>query len=91
MNMSYAGASKSRPPPALLDASRSYVALRAQLARELPDYAALLHRGLVAVIRKWARWQTEFWNDVRTRWAELWEALRASPDHISWRVTHRFV
>ncbi|KAJ7798657.1 glycosyl hydrolases family 31-domain-containing protein [Mycena olivaceomarginata] len=36
---------KNRPPPALLSASAHYLALRMQLAAELPAYLALLHRG----------------------------------------------
>ncbi|EIN06441.1 Dbl domain-containing protein, partial [Punctularia strigosozonata HHB-11173 SS5] len=67
---------KSRPPPALLEASQSYVALREQLLQELPDYTALLHRGIVSVVLKFAHWQAEFWGDVHIKWGELWDALR---------------
>ncbi|KAJ6456805.1 hypothetical protein C8R47DRAFT_1227760 [Mycena vitilis] len=41
---------KNRPPPALLSASAHYLALRVQLAAELPAYLSLLHRGLAALI-----------------------------------------
>lgn len=68
--------SKSRPPPALLEASQSYVALRGQLFAELPKYLELLHRGIAAAILQMGAWQSQFWGDVRERWLELWEALR---------------
>jgi dynamin-binding protein len=68
--------SKSRPPPQLLEASQSYVALRAQLFAELPKYLELLHRGIVAAIMQFAAWQAEFWEAVRDKWAELWDALK---------------
>lgn len=68
--------SKSRPPPQLLEASKSYVALRAQLFAELPKYLELLHRGVVACITQFAGWQSEFWYAVREKWGELWDALK---------------
>ncbi|KAI0090798.1 hypothetical protein BDY19DRAFT_984428 [Irpex rosettiformis] len=68
--------SKSRPPPQLLEASQSYVALRAQLFAELPSYLKLLHRGIVAAIMQFAAWQTEFWFAIREKWSELWDALK---------------
>ncbi|KAL6305114.1 hypothetical protein BKA93DRAFT_731664 [Sparassis latifolia] len=69
--------SKSRPPPQLLEASQSYVALRAQLFAELPQYIALLNKGMTHCILQLANWQAMFWRDVRDRWAELWDALKA--------------
>ncbi|KAI0343603.1 hypothetical protein BDW22DRAFT_1316527, partial [Trametopsis cervina] len=68
--------SKSRPPPQLLEASKSYVALRAQLFAELPQYLELLHRGIVAAIMQFSKWQTEFWFAIRDKWSELWDALK---------------
>jgi dynamin-binding protein len=68
--------SKSRPPPALLEASQSYIALRGQLFAELPKYLELLHKGIIAAILQLGLWQSQFWGDVRERWSELWEALR---------------
>lgn len=68
--------SKSRPPPQLLEASQSYVALRAQLFAELPKYLELLHRGIVSAIMQFAAWQAELWEAVRDKWAELWNALK---------------
>ena len=68
--------SKSRPPAELLEASQSYVALRAQLFAELPTYLELLHRGIVAAIMQLAAWQTEFWDAIRQKWSELWDALK---------------
>lgn len=68
--------SRSRPPPALLDASQSYVALRGQLFVELPQYLASLHKGIVAAVLQLGVWQGQFWGDVRERWEELWEALK---------------
>ena len=67
---------KNRPAPALLAASTNYLALRGQLAAELPSYLVLLHRGLGTFVRKLAGVQAEFWRDVRDRWADLWEMLR---------------
>ncbi|KAI0061868.1 hypothetical protein BV25DRAFT_1826155 [Artomyces pyxidatus] len=68
--------SKGRPSPALLDASRSYVALRSQLHEELPRYISLLRRGISFSIQQVSKWQAQFWKDVRERWSELWDALR---------------
>jgi hypothetical protein len=67
---------KNRPAPSLLAASTNYLALRGQLAAELPSYLILLHRGLGLFVRKLATVQAEFWRDIRDRWADLWEMLR---------------
>ncbi|KAF9486081.1 hypothetical protein BDN70DRAFT_870597 [Pholiota conissans] len=67
---------KNRPPPALLEASTNYLALRGQLAAELPAYLGLLHKGCAVFVRRLAEIQTRFWRDVKERWAELWEMLR---------------
>ncbi|KAF9075511.1 hypothetical protein BDP27DRAFT_1212296 [Rhodocollybia butyracea] len=67
---------KNRPPPALLEASTNYLALRGQLSKELPRYLQLLHRGIALSIRRLADIQTQFWQDVRDRWGDLWEMLR---------------
>lgn len=67
---------KNRPPQTLLAASTNYLALRAQLAAELPTYLALLHQGLSISVRRLADIQTRFWKDVKDRWGELWEMLR---------------
>lgn len=68
--------SKSRPPPALVEASQSYLALRGQLFSELPHYLKLLDSGIAASIMQLAQWQTSYWADVRDRWSGLWDALR---------------
>ncbi|KAI0941508.1 hypothetical protein AcW1_003383 [Taiwanofungus camphoratus] len=68
--------SKSRPPPQLLEASQSYVALRAQLFAELPQYLELLKKGIMMNILQLARWQSKFWGDVRDEWMGLWDALK---------------
>ncbi|KAH8103427.1 hypothetical protein BXZ70DRAFT_999023 [Cristinia sonorae] len=68
--------SKSRPSPQLLEASQSYVAIRAQLYDELPKFLELLHKGITACIIRFAGWQAEFYNEVRDRWGELWDALK---------------
>ncbi|EMD33248.1 hypothetical protein CERSUDRAFT_98842 [Gelatoporia subvermispora B] len=68
--------SKSRPPPQLLEASRSYVLLRGQLASELPLFLPLLHRSLIFVVLRFARVQAEFFRRVLERWNGLWEALK---------------
>ena len=73
-------ASKSRPPPSLLEASQSYIALRGQLFTELPQYLALLHKGITASIVQLSTWQTAFYNDTHTHWGELWDALRVEED-----------
>lgn len=67
---------KNRPPAALLEASTNYLALRGQLAAELPHYITLLHRGFSVFIRKLAEIQAAFWQDTRDNWADLWEMLR---------------
>ncbi|KAF5387247.1 hypothetical protein D9757_006854 [Collybiopsis confluens] len=67
---------KNRPPQALLEASTNYLALRGQLSKELPRYLLLLQRGIALSIRRLADIQTQFWQDVRDRWGELWEMLR---------------
>ncbi|KIK60802.1 hypothetical protein GYMLUDRAFT_59226 [Collybiopsis luxurians FD-317 M1] len=67
---------KNRPPQALLEASSNYLALRGQLSKELPRYLELLQRGIALSIRRLADIQTQFWQDVRDRWGELWEMLR---------------
>ncbi|KAI0264122.1 hypothetical protein BC834DRAFT_924712 [Gloeopeniophorella convolvens] len=68
--------SKGRPPPSLHDASMAYVALRAQLRAELPDYLRLLNGGITCCVGQLAKWQAQLWRDVRMRWSELWDALR---------------
>ena len=67
---------KNRPPASLLEASTNYIALRGQLARELPQYLTLLHRGMAISVRQLAEIQTQFWGDVRDRWGDLWDMLR---------------
>ncbi|KAI0785725.1 hypothetical protein C8Q75DRAFT_722268 [Abortiporus biennis] len=71
-----ANVSKTRPPPQLLEASKSYVALRAQLAVELPKYVLLLRKGIELVVRGLYTLEAEYWFQLRERWGELWEALR---------------
>ncbi|KZS87128.1 Dbl homology domain-containing protein [Sistotremastrum niveocremeum HHB9708] len=66
---------KSRPPATLLAASQNYVALNGALGGELPEYVALLERGMGAILGEWRRVQAEFFKDVRGRWGELWLAL----------------
>ncbi|KAI0302442.1 hypothetical protein B0F90DRAFT_1714807 [Multifurca ochricompacta] len=69
-------AAKGRPPSALHEASIAYGALRAQLREELPAYLSLLHSGVTLCVGRLAKWQARLWRDVRTRWSELWDALR---------------
>ncbi|KAF7290118.1 DH domain-containing protein [Mycena chlorophos] len=67
---------KNRPPQALMDASARYLALRTQLAAELPAYLSLLHKGLAAIVRRLAAVQAAFFFDTREVWAGLWDMLR---------------
>jgi hypothetical protein len=67
---------KGRPPAPLNEASIAYVALRAQLCTELPLYLSLLHRGVTLCVGQLAKWQARLWRDIRTRWSDLWDALR---------------
>ncbi|KAK7691918.1 hypothetical protein QCA50_005323 [Cerrena zonata] len=67
---------KNRPTPSLLDASRSYVALRGQLFAELPRYLQLLEKGVHFTVVELTEWQTLFWSDVRGKWEELWNSLK---------------
>jgi len=79
---------KNRPPPSLLAASTNYLALRGQLAAELPTYIRLLHKGLAALVRRLAEIQTRFWRDVCDRWVELWEMLRVESElNVGWKET----
>ncbi|KZT01488.1 uncharacterized protein LAESUDRAFT_663896 [Laetiporus sulphureus 93-53] len=68
--------SKARPPPHLVEASQYYVALRAQLAAELPPYIGLLSKGITLCILQFSNWQANFWGSVRDRWLLLWNALK---------------
>ena len=71
---------KSRPPPQLLEASQSYVALRAQLFAELPTYLKLLDKGMGACVIKFAFFQQYFFASLRSRWGELWDALKVDEE-----------
>ncbi|KAF5354973.1 hypothetical protein D9756_005535 [Leucocoprinus leucothites] len=73
---------KNRPPPSLLSASANYLALRGQLAAELPTYISLLHRGLRIFIHRLAAIQTEFYAKMKDQWATLWEMLRSEDESI---------
>lgn len=73
---------KHRPPEALLQASQSYVALRGQLALELPVYVKLLERGIDGVVLDLAQGMESFWRVVRERWGELWDALRVEGEGL---------
>ncbi|OJT05300.1 Dynamin-binding protein [Trametes pubescens] len=77
LNLNYA---KSRPPPQLLEASQSYVALRAQLFADLPQYLLLLDKGLALNIIRFARVQGQFYSNLRNRWADLWDALKVDEE-----------
>ncbi|KAI8971021.1 hypothetical protein BD414DRAFT_229297 [Trametes punicea] len=72
--------SKSRPPPQLLEASQSYVALRAQLFADLPQYLKLLDRGVAICILRFATLQESFYARMRETWAELWDALKVDEE-----------
>ncbi|EEB86690.1 hypothetical protein MPER_16263 [Moniliophthora perniciosa FA553] len=67
---------KNRPPAALLEASTNYLALRGQLAAELPKYIELMHRGMANFVLRLAEIQVHYWMDVRDRWSDLWDMLR---------------
>lgn len=73
---------KQRPPEALLQASQSYVALRGQLALELPVYVRLLERGVGGVVLDLGKVMEAFWGVVRERWAELWDALKVEGEGL---------
>ncbi|KAG1727681.1 uncharacterized protein EDB91DRAFT_1061026 [Suillus paluster] len=73
---------KHRPPETLLQASQSYVALRGQLALELPVYVRLLERGIDGVVLDLARGMEAFWGVVGERWGELWDALRVEGEGL---------
>ena len=79
---------KNRPPPSLLAASTNYLALRGQLAAELPTYLRLLHRGFDGFVVRLAEIQTGFWGHVRERWGVLWEMLRVEGElNAGWEET----
>lgn len=73
LNLNY---SKHRPSPDMIDASQNYLALRGQLASDLPTYLKSLDKGVVACIRHLAFRQTDFWSEVRDHWGTLWDCLR---------------
>jgi hypothetical protein len=62
-------------PEFLPQASQSYVALRGQLALELPVYVRLLEKGVDGVVLDLGRVMEAFWEVARERWAELFDAL----------------
>ncbi|CDO76744.1 hypothetical protein BN946_scf184813.g14 [Trametes cinnabarina] len=72
--------SKSRPPPQLLEASQSYVALRAQLFAELPEYLKLMDRGIAMCIMQFATLQEAFFYRMREKWGLLWDALKVDEE-----------
>ena len=79
---------KNRPPPSLLAASTNYLALRGQLAAELPTYLRLLHHGFEGFVIRLAEIQTRFWGHVRERWGVLWEMLRVEGElNAGWEET----
>ncbi|KZT72348.1 hypothetical protein DAEQUDRAFT_31980 [Daedalea quercina L-15889] len=67
---------KSRPSPQLVETSQAYVALRAQLASELPTYLALLNKGLTSCFKQFSDWQSQFYLQVKNRWLALWDSLK---------------
>lgn len=73
LNLNY---SKHRPHTSIMEASQNYLALRGQLASDLPKYIELLNRSIVTCIRHFAQRQTEFWSTVRDQWGALWDCLR---------------
>ncbi|KAL5512483.1 hypothetical protein ACEPAG_3136 [Sanghuangporus baumii] len=73
LNLNYA---KHRPTQTMLEASQKYMALRGQLASDLPRYLELFDKGVVMCIRRFARRQTDFWSTVRDEWSTLWDCLR---------------
>ncbi|EPQ55477.1 hypothetical protein GLOTRDRAFT_138986 [Gloeophyllum trabeum ATCC 11539] len=77
------GSSGSRPPPALLEASQSYIALRGQLAAELPTYLELMEKGTRGCVGIFVAWQERFWEDVKNSWAELWDALKEEGEELN--------
>ncbi|RPD57836.1 hypothetical protein L227DRAFT_577532 [Lentinus tigrinus ALCF2SS1-6] len=71
---------KTRQSEQLLEASRSYCALRGQLFLELPTYLKLLDHGISACMRRFAGIQQSFYSNVRDRWSELWDALKVDEE-----------
>ncbi|KAH9935140.1 uncharacterized protein BXZ73DRAFT_45507 [Epithele typhae] len=71
---------KSRPPPQLLDMSQSYVALREQLAAELPQYLRLFDAAASGCTLRFATIQSRYFYRVRERWSELWDALKVDEE-----------
>ncbi|KAF9494134.1 hypothetical protein BDN71DRAFT_1449211 [Pleurotus eryngii] len=67
---------KNRPSPSLLQASSTYLALRGQLATELPVFVELLNKGVKATLKEWVGMQVDYWKEVRVKWMDLWEMLR---------------
>ncbi|KZT27173.1 hypothetical protein NEOLEDRAFT_160821 [Neolentinus lepideus HHB14362 ss-1] len=80
------GGSGARPAPALLEASQSYVALRGQLAAELPTYLELMEKGVRGCVGKFVSWQEDFWRDTKHVWCDLWDALREDGEELNGQV-----
>ncbi|EJF60772.1 Dbl-like domain-containing protein [Dichomitus squalens LYAD-421 SS1] len=71
----YLNVAKSRPPPQVIETSKSYVALRTQLFAELPTYLSLIDKGMAVCIRMFNQIQRRFYNNVRKRCTELRDTL----------------
>ncbi|TFK50719.1 hypothetical protein OE88DRAFT_1735481 [Heliocybe sulcata] len=80
------GGSGARPAPALLEASQSYVAIRGQLAEELPNYLELVEKGVRGCVGLFVSWQEDFWRDTKHVWCDLWDALREDGEELNGQV-----
>lgn len=72
-----------RPPPTLLTASQSYLALRSALSAELPILLRAMNKATGLAVRIIAKQQSAFYTSVGERWAELWDALRVEGERCS--------
>lgn len=56
--------------------SQKYLAIRDQLASELPAYLQLLNGGIILCIYRFIRRQADFLKAVHREWREFWDSLR---------------
>ncbi|OCH92067.1 Dbl homology domain-containing protein [Obba rivulosa] len=77
-----------RPPPQLLDSSRSYVALRTQLATELPQYLQILNKGALFAIQHFMRSQRSFYDQTGAIWCHFWKDGIAREDDLPLGMPH---
>ncbi|KDQ56300.1 hypothetical protein JAAARDRAFT_307819 [Jaapia argillacea MUCL 33604] len=73
---------KYLPSFAPLPSTTSYITLRSQLVAELPQYIALLEKGVRYVWCDFIKLQRGFWKRVVGSWRDLWDSLRIEGERL---------